>query len=53
MLHGHKHTFQAVTKAEKDGWLVAIGTKHADAKTEREAIVGSDGYKSALEKYGE
>ena len=53
MLHGHKHTFQAVTKAEKDGWLVAIETKHADAKTEREAIVGSDGYKSTLEKYGE
>lgn len=52
MLHGHKHTFQAVTKAEKDGWLVAIETKHADAKTEREEIVGSDGYKSALEKYG-
>lgn len=52
-LHGNKHQFQAVTKAEKDGWLVAIETKAAEAKSSREGIVGSSGYKSALESYGE
>lgn len=52
-LHGKTHTFQAVTKVEKDGWLVAIETKLSDAKTSREGIVGSSGYKSALQQYGE
>lgn len=52
-LNGKTHQFQAVTKAEKDGWLVAIETKLADAKSSREGIVGSSGYKSALEKYGQ
>ena len=51
-LHGHKHTFQALSKAERDGWLVAIEPKMTDAKTSREGIVGSEGYKSQLEKYG-
>lgn len=51
-LHGKTHHLQAQTKAEKDGWLVAIETKLAGAKASREGIVGSSGYKSALEKYG-
>ena len=51
-LHGHKHTFQAQTKAERDGWMVAMGPKMADAVTSREGITGSEGYKSQLEKYG-
>ena len=51
-IHGHKHQFQAMNKAEKDGWLVAIETKRAEAQAGRGEIVGSDGYKSALEKYG-
>ncbi|KAK4692615.1 hypothetical protein P7C71_g4625, partial [Lecanoromycetidae sp. Uapishka_2] len=44
-LHGKTHTFQALSKAEKDGWLVAIETKLADAKSAREGIVSSSGYK--------
>ena len=51
-LHGHKHNFQATNKSEKDAWLVTIETKAAEAKTAREGIVGSSGYKSQLEKYG-
>ena len=51
-LHGHKHNFQAITKSEKDAWLVTIETKAAEAKTAREGIVGSSGYKSQLENYG-
>lgn len=51
-LHGHKHHFQAVTKAEKDGWIVALETKATEANTSREGIVGSSGYKNALEGYG-
>lgn len=51
-LNGHKHNFQATNKSEKDGWLVTIETKAAEAKTAREGIVGSSGYKSRLEKYG-
>ncbi|KAL9100255.1 MAG: hypothetical protein Q9163_004347 [Psora crenata] len=51
-LHGHKHTFQALTKSERDGWLVALESKMGEAKASREAIVGSEGYKSQVEKYG-
>ena len=51
-LNGHKHNFQATSKSEKDAWLVTIETKAAEAKTAREGIVGSSGYKSQLEKYG-
>ena len=51
-LNGHKHNFQAINKSEKDSWLVTIETKAAEAKTAREGIVGSSGYKSQLEKYG-
>ncbi|KAL6718014.1 hypothetical protein ACLMJK_004099 [Lecanora helva] len=51
-LHGHQHQLQAITKAEKDAWIVTLETKAAEAKTSREGIVGSSGYKNALEKYG-
>ena len=51
-LHGHKHTFQAQTKSERDGWLVAMEPKMADAVTSQEGITSSEGYKSQLEKYG-
>lgn len=53
MLHGHKHTFQALNKSERDGWLMALEPKMAESKTSRESIVGGAGYKSQLEKYGE
>ena len=51
-LHGHKYNFQTLNKSEKDAWLVTIETKAAEAKTAREGIVGSSGYKRQLEKYG-
>ena len=50
-LHGHKHSFQTPTKAERDGWLVAIETKSNEARAAHEGLIGSQGYKSQLEKY--
>lgn len=51
-LHGHKHSFQTPTKAERDGWLVAIETKSKEARAAHEDLISSQGYKSQLEKYG-
>lgn len=51
-LHGHKHGFQAPTKAERDGWLVAIESRLANAKASREGLTGSEGYKSRIEHLG-
>jgi hypothetical protein len=51
-LHDHKHNFQAVTKAEKDAWIVALETKAAEAKNSHQGIISSPSYKSALESYG-
>ena len=51
-LHGHKHNFQAINKSEKDAWLVTIETKAIEARTTREGIIASSGYKDYLEKYG-
>ena len=48
-LHGQKHGFQAPTKAERDGWIVAIESRLADAKASREGIIGGEGYKSRIE----
>ena len=50
-VHGHKYTFQATTRAERDGWVVAIQTKIEDAKTSREGVIGGEGYKTQFEKY--
>lgn len=50
-IRGHKHTFQAPTRAERDGWLVAIETRSAAAKEAHEGLVGSEGYKSQLDKF--
>ena len=50
-LHGHKHAFQAVNPTERDVWLMALETRQAEAKSNRESIVESKGYKSSLEKF--
>lgn len=50
--HNHKHAFQAASAAERDAWLVALETRHTEAETRREGIVGSEGYKSSFEKFG-
>ena len=52
-VHGHKHTFQAATKAERDAWLKAVETTVTEAKAAHENIVGSEGYKSELAKFSE
>ncbi|PYH84472.1 hypothetical protein BO82DRAFT_381604 [Aspergillus uvarum CBS 121591] len=49
-VNGHKHTFQAASSAERDGWVLALETKAAEAKAEKETIVASEGYKAELEK---
>ncbi|KAL8854559.1 MAG: hypothetical protein Q9221_000594 [Calogaya cf. arnoldii] len=49
--HGNKHAFQAVNTAERDGWLVALETRHTEAKTDRDGITGREGYKSSLDKF--
>ncbi|KAI4284993.1 MAG: hypothetical protein L6R38_001008 [Xanthoria sp. 2 TBL-2021] len=49
--HGHKHAFQAVNATERDGWLVALETRHTEAKTDRDGVTGSEGYKSSLDKF--
>lgn len=51
-LHGHKYTFQAQSRAERDSWIAAIETRATEAKASREGIVSSAGYKSALDKFG-
>jgi len=51
-INGHKHLFQALTKSERDGWLAALKTKMAEAKSSREGVLNSDGYKSAIGGFG-
>ncbi|KAI9844232.1 MAG: hypothetical protein M1837_005738 [Sclerophora amabilis] len=50
--HGAKHTFQAASTAERDGWVAAIETRAAEAKQSVETITGSAGYKETKEKLG-
>lgn len=49
-VNGAKHTFQAANAAERDSWFVAVEAKAAAAKSEKEAITGSEGYKAEHEK---
>jgi hypothetical protein len=51
-LHGHKHIFQAPSRAERDGWLVAVETRSNEGKEAHEGLVGSEGYKNQLETFG-
>jgi len=50
-LGGHKHTLQAGTGAERDSWIDALKSKASEAKEMKEGMVGSEGYRSQLEKY--
>ncbi|KAL8673227.1 MAG: hypothetical protein Q9168_002339 [Polycauliona sp. 1 TL-2023] len=49
--HAQKHAFQATNTAERDGWLVALESRHTEAMTDRDAVTGSEGYKSSLDKF--
>lgn len=49
-LHGHKHTFEAATLKERNGWFVAFEQKIEEAKAAKEGVVSSEGYKEELSK---
>jgi hypothetical protein len=51
-LHNHKHTFEASTGAERDGWVLAVKNTIEEAKAKREEIINSEGYKEQLKKLG-
>ncbi|KAF2089136.1 hypothetical protein K490DRAFT_72753 [Saccharata proteae CBS 121410] len=51
-LHGHKHSFEASSQAERDGWVVAVEKTVEEAKAHKETVTGSDEYKESLEKLG-
>lgn len=49
-LHGGKHSFEAQTAPERNGWFVAFEKAIEDAKAAKEGIVSSESYKEELEK---
>ena len=51
-LHGHKHTFEAQTLKERNGWFVAVEKAIEDAKAAKADIVASESYKEELAKLG-
>jgi outer membrane biosynthesis protein TonB len=46
--HGHKHTFQASTPAERDNWVAVLKTKIEAAKELATTVPETEGYKTAL-----
>ncbi|KAL1607808.1 hypothetical protein SLS60_002746 [Paraconiothyrium brasiliense] len=51
-LHGGKHTFEAQTAAERNGWFVAVEKAIEEAKAAKESIVANETYKEELTKLG-
>ncbi|CAN9481607.1 unnamed protein product [Alternaria alternata] len=51
-ISGHKHTFEATTAAERDGWFVAVEKAITEAKASKDTIELSEGYKENKEKIG-
>jgi CxxC motif-containing protein len=51
-ISGHKHTFEAQTTAERDGWFVAVEKAITEAKASKDTIESSEGYKENKEKIG-
>jgi hypothetical protein len=49
-ISGHKHTFEAQTAAEREGWFIAVEKAITEAKAEKEGIESSEGYKEHKEK---
>ncbi|KAF2856014.1 hypothetical protein T440DRAFT_531050 [Plenodomus tracheiphilus IPT5] len=49
-ISGHKHTFEAQTAAERDGWFIAVEKAITEAKASKDTIESSDGYKEQKEK---
>ncbi|KAF1941796.1 hypothetical protein EJ02DRAFT_346991 [Clathrospora elynae] len=48
-ISGHKHTFEAQTAAERDGWFTAVERAITEAKAAKDGIESSDGYKEHKE----
>jgi hypothetical protein len=44
---GHKHTFEAASAAERNGWVAALKTKEAEAKELAPTVTESEEYKKA------
>ncbi|KAJ4353214.1 uncharacterized protein N0V89_004941 [Didymosphaeria variabile] len=51
-LHGGKHTFEAQTTAERNGWFVAFEQAIEEAKAAKDSIVANETYKEELSKLG-
>ncbi|KAF2447563.1 hypothetical protein P171DRAFT_518653 [Karstenula rhodostoma CBS 690.94] len=49
-LHGGKHTFEAQTAAERNGWFVAFEKAIEEAKASKDTIVANESYKEELSK---
>ena len=49
-VNGHKHTFQATSASDRDSWLAALTPKLEEAKSLKESVTSSEGYKAELEK---
>lgn len=51
-LHGGKHTFEAHTLAERNGWFLAFEKAIEEAKVAKDEILASESYKEELTKLG-
>ncbi|KAG9186958.1 hypothetical protein G6011_10066 [Alternaria panax] len=51
-ISGHKHTFEATSAAERDGWFDAVEKAITEAKASKDTIESSEGYKEHKEKIG-
>jgi hypothetical protein len=49
-VHGKTHNLFAETKAARDGWLLALHEKIAEAKALKDEIHSKDGFKETVEK---
>jgi hypothetical protein len=51
-LHGHKHSFQAASSAERDSWVTRIEAAAAEAKILAPTVTESAKYKEQREHLG-
>lgn len=49
-LNGDKHTFEASSAAERNGWFIAVEKAIEEAKAAKEGIVSSEAYKEEVKK---
>ncbi|KAJ9648013.1 hypothetical protein H2199_001790 [Coniosporium tulheliwenetii] len=51
-IHGQKHTFEAKTIIERDGWFLAMEKTMEEAKAAKDGILSSEGYKESISQLG-